>query len=69
MKLKTSILVIILTALLGMIVISGTALFSLRSQLVTERENQLRTLLQMAAGIADHYYKQAQAGTLSNDDA
>jgi len=69
MKLKTSILVIILSALLGMIVISGTALFSLRSQLVTERENQLRTLLQMAAGIADHYYKQAQAGTLSNDDA
>ena len=69
MKLKTSILVIILTALLGMIIISGTALFSLRSQLVTERENQLRTLLHMATGIADHYHKQAQAGTLSSDDA
>lgn len=69
MKLKTSIWIIVLTALLALTSVSTVALYSLRVQLLNEREGQIHTLLKMAINLADYYQGQVQSGKMSLEEA
>ncbi len=69
MKLKTSIWIIVLTALLALTSVSTVALYSLRVQLLNEREGQIHTLLKMANNLADYYQGQVQSSKMSLEEA
>lgn len=69
MKLKSRIWIIVLAALVGLVSVSSIALYSLHQQLLQERQGQIRTLLQMATGVAEYYQGQAQNGAMTKDDA
>ncbi|SFN87229.1 methyl-accepting chemotaxis sensory transducer with Cache sensor [Formivibrio citricus] len=69
MRLKTRISIIILATLLGLLTLSGVALFSLRSTLLNEREAQIRTLLELAVQMTAQYHQQELSGKLTRDEA
>lgn len=69
MKLKTRILVIILATLLGLLALSGIALYSLRQTMLRERESQIRATLELAINMAAQYQQQEQLGKLTREDA
>ncbi|WP_018607584.1 methyl-accepting chemotaxis protein [Uliginosibacterium gangwonense] len=69
MKLSTRLSIIVIGSLLGLLLIGGISLQSLRAGLMTERKAQIGTLLNLSAGLVDSYYKQEQAGKLSHEEA
>ncbi len=64
MKLKARIWMIIVAALIGLVTISGIALYTLKQQLVEEKQVQIKTLLDMSVSVAKYYHEQEKAGSL-----
>lgn len=69
MKVRTRIVVLVISALLGMLVIAATSLSVLRSNMMSERQNQLATLVELGKATAAHFHKMETDGTLSRGDA
>lgn len=58
MKLKSRIWLIIVAALIGLITVSAIALYTLKQQLVEEKQVQIKTLLEMSVSVAKYYHEQ-----------
>ena len=69
MKVRTRILLLAVSALLGMLVIAGVSLSVLHSSMETERKNQQKTLVELGRATLEHFYKMEQSGNLSREDA
>ena len=69
MKLKTRILWLCATTLLGLIVLSAVALNTLYQSMRNERVAQLSTLVELAQAAAQKAYEQEKSGVLSKEDA
>ncbi|GKT21363.1 methyl-accepting chemotaxis protein [Acidovorax sp. SUPP3334] len=69
MKLRTRILLLCGATLLGLVVLSAVALTTLRQSMMTERTNQLSTLVVLAHAAAQKAYDLEKAGQLSHEDA
>jgi methyl-accepting chemotaxis protein len=69
MKLSSRLIIIVATSVLGLLVVGGIGLSSLRSSLLAERHVQIENLLRMSAGLLDSLHAQEQAGTLTRDEA
>ncbi|WP_018607580.1 methyl-accepting chemotaxis protein [Uliginosibacterium gangwonense] len=69
MKLSTRLSIIVISSILGLLLIGGLGLHSLRSSLMAERHNQIATLLNLSEGLVSSYYKQEQEGKLTREEA
>ncbi|GLR11622.1 methyl-accepting chemotaxis protein [Chitinimonas prasina] len=69
MKLKTRVWLIISASVLGMALVSAFSLIALRDTMLDERKIQIDRLLQLAAGMLDHYHKLETSGAMSRDEA
>ncbi|SFN67335.1 methyl-accepting chemotaxis sensory transducer with Cache sensor [Formivibrio citricus] len=69
MRLKTRISIIILATLLGLLTLSGVALYSLRHSILNERQSQIRTTLELAVNMTAQYQQQEQLGKLTHEEA
>ncbi|RTL24808.1 MAG: methyl-accepting chemotaxis protein, partial [Rhodocyclaceae bacterium] len=69
MKLSRRLGLIVASAILGLIVVAGVALTTLRTTMLDERRNELRTVLILATQTVARYQALEQAGTLSHADA
>ncbi|MDO6387821.1 methyl-accepting chemotaxis protein [Uliginosibacterium sp. 31-12] len=69
MKLSSRLVLIIGSALIGLLLIAGIALQIIRSTMATERENQTRTLLNLSVGILKHFHEMETSGKLSREEA
>jgi methyl-accepting chemotaxis protein len=69
MKVRTRIVVLVISALLGMLIIAAMSLSVLRSNMMSERQSQLATLVELGKATAAHFQKMEQDGSLSRDDA
>lgn len=55
--------------LLGLIILCLTALFQLKGNMLEDRKQKTRNLVEVSIGIVAHHHKLAQAGKLSEEDA
>ncbi len=62
MKLSTRLLLIVATALLGLIVIAGFGLQTLHATMLQDRHDAIRSLVTLAAKQVEHYRDLAAAG-------
>ncbi len=62
-------LLLIALAALGMIAVTGFRLYQLEAELVEQKRNELRQLVEGATAIADSYYKRAEAGEITMEEA
>jgi len=69
MKLLTKLLLIVFAAVIGMVLLGGFAVTSLRSSMMQEREQSLQLLVRMASNQVEHYQDLEKSGKLSHDDA
>jgi len=69
MKLSRRLGLIVASAILGLIVVAGVALTTLRTTMLDERRNELRTVLILATQTVARFQALEQAGTLSHADA
>ena len=53
----------------GLVAIAGIVLFMVRGQVLDDRGNQVRAVVDMAAGVAADLQKQVEAGKLTKDQA
>jgi len=60
---------VVLVAIIGMLVILAVEAMSLRSAMVSERQDKLRNVTEIAIGVLDGYYQKAQAGELPEAEA
>ncbi|SDB90506.1 methyl-accepting chemotaxis protein [Paraburkholderia lycopersici] len=54
---------------IGLVLVGGFGAWQTRSTMLDDRRNQLRSLVQQAQSLTDHYYHLAQQGALSEDEA
>ncbi len=69
MKLSSRLVLIIGSALIGLLLIAGIALQIIRSTMEAERENQTRTLLNLSVGILKHFHEMETSGKLPREEA
>ncbi|MFN6994968.1 MAG: methyl-accepting chemotaxis protein [Aquincola tertiaricarbonis] len=69
MSLRTRILVLCSAALCGMLVLGGLSLASLRHTMLSERGNQLTTLVVLARSTLEELHEQEKAGKLTRESA
>ncbi|SFN67297.1 Cache domain-containing protein [Formivibrio citricus] len=69
MRLKARVSAIILATLIGLLMLSGVALYSLRHSILNERESQIRTTLELAVNMTAQYQQQEQLGKLTHEEA
>ncbi|SCK13295.1 methyl-accepting chemotaxis protein [Vogesella sp. LIG4] len=69
MKLSTRLLILIGASLIGLLLLGGFALQTIRSTLIHEKELQITQLLKVAEHVVAEAAKQAEAGKLSEADA
>lgn len=69
MKLSTRLILVACFAALGMAVLAGVAVFSLRDTMVDERKAGVDMLVRLAAKQVQRYVEMEKAGKLSRDDA
>ena len=62
-------LLLIALAALGMIAVTGFRLYQLDIDLVEQKRNELRQLVEGATAIADSYHKRAEAGEMTMEEA
>jgi methyl-accepting chemotaxis protein len=62
-------LLLIALAALGMIAVTGFRLYQLDVDLVEQKRNELRQLVEGATAIADSYHKRAEAGEMTMEEA
>jgi methyl-accepting chemotaxis protein len=63
------VLALIALMAVSMIALAGIRLVDLRTTLVEQKQNELRQLVESAVAVADSYYKRAQAGEMTEQDA
>jgi len=69
MKLSTRIWGLIVAAMLGMIVLSGVALYVQRQNMMEERQNQLANLVELARASLNTIHEREKAGELNREEA
>lgn len=69
MRVKTRILLLVVSALLGMLIIAGVSLSVLHTSMETERRSQQKTLVELGRATLAHFHKMEQDGTLSREQA
>jgi methyl-accepting chemotaxis protein/methyl-accepting chemotaxis protein-3 (ribose and galactose sensor receptor) len=69
MKLLTKLLLIVCGAVLGLALVGGFAVVSLRSTMLEERQQSMRLLVTLAAKQVEHFQLMEKSGKLSRDDA
>ena len=69
MSLKTRIMIIVTSALLGMAVMAASGLLQMRNSMFDERRAQITLLLDLAHAQLAHYHAQETSGKLSREDA
>ncbi|MBS4095902.1 MAG: methyl-accepting chemotaxis protein [Sulfuricella sp.] len=69
LKLRGKLLLATLVAIVGLIVISAASLYTLKHNLVQERQIKTRHLVETAHGLVVHYHQLAQQGALPEDVA
>lgn len=69
MKLSARLAVIVATSFLGLALVSGIGLHSLRKSMLSERKAQIENLLKMSVGLADHFHELETAGKLTKAEA
>ncbi|MBS1210435.1 MAG: hypothetical protein H6R19_2833 [Proteobacteria bacterium] len=69
MKLSTRLGIVVACSALGLILVGSLGLQSLRSSMMAERHAQIDTLLKLSVGMVEDFYKQEQAGKLSQQEA
>ena len=69
MKLRHRILSIIAAAILGMFIVGGYGLYSLRQTMLAERHDQIEKILWLARGALEHYQALEASGKLPHDEA
>ncbi|MBM3116913.1 methyl-accepting chemotaxis protein [Jeongeupia naejangsanensis] len=69
MKLSTRLGLIVVCAVVGLVIIAGYALQTIRSTMLQERRAEIRLLLDLAANQIQHFQALEQSGKLSREDA
>jgi len=69
MKLSTKLLLIVCGAVLGLVLVGGFAVVSLRSTMLAEREQSVRLLVTLAVKQVEHFQSLEKSGKLSREDA
>ena len=69
MKLSTKLLLIVCGAVLGLVLVGGFAVVSLRSTMLAEREQSVRILVTLAVKQVEHFQSLEKSGMLSREDA
>ena len=69
MKIRTRLLILVASSLLGMLVIAGIALSVLHSNMMSERRSQQATLVELGSATLGHFYKLEQDGKLGREEA
>jgi signal transduction histidine kinase len=69
MKLITKLLMIVFGSVVGMVLIGGFAVTSLRSTMLKERQQSMHLVVRMAAHQVEHYIELEKSGKLSREDA
>ncbi len=69
MKMRSRILSIVGAALIGMLLISGFALYSLREDMRSSREEEILKVMVLAGGVMERFHAQEQAGNLTREQA
>lgn len=69
MKLLTKLLLIASASIVGMVLIGGLAVTSLRSAMLQERQQSMQMLVKMAASQVEHFQSLEKSGVLTRDAA
>jgi len=69
MKLLTKLLLIVCAAIVGMVLLGGFAVTSLRSTMLQERQQSMQLLVKMASRQVEHFQELEKSGKLSREDA
>ncbi|MEI7612009.1 MAG: methyl-accepting chemotaxis protein [Betaproteobacteria bacterium] len=69
MKLKTRVWILISAAMIGMLVVATVSLVTLRNTMMSERKEQLSTLVALAHASLERAYEKEKSGKLSVTDA
>ncbi|WP_018607582.1 methyl-accepting chemotaxis protein [Uliginosibacterium gangwonense] len=69
MKLSTRLAIIVISSMLGLLIVGGISLQSLRAGLMAERQAQIATFLRLAQSAVQSYYKQEQEGKMTQAEA
>ena len=69
MKVQSRILTLVFTVLLSMALIAAISLSVLRSNMMSERKNQLATLVELGKASVAYFQKMEADGTLSKEEA
>lgn len=67
--LRAKFLVVIAVALAGMIALAPVALYTIRSQMMTDRQAKIQQMVDVGHGILAHYHKLEVEGTLGREQA
>ncbi|MFZ6674122.1 methyl-accepting chemotaxis protein [Undibacterium sp. Xuan67W] len=69
MKLRTRIILLCISTLLGITVIASVSLYTLHQTMMSERVAQISNMVEMASGAIDKAYALEQSGKLSKEEA
>lgn len=69
LRVATRMRLLVALALVGLSILCAVSLAHLRSSMMEDRKLQTRHLVENGSGVIEHFYKQFQAGTLSEADA
>ena len=68
-SLRSKFVVIIAVALAGIIALAPLALYSIRNQMMTDRQAKIQQMVELGHGILAHYQKLESGGKLSREQA
>ncbi|WP_153109193.1 methyl-accepting chemotaxis protein [Propionivibrio limicola] len=69
MKLSTRLAIIVICSVIGLVVMAGFSLNSLRTTMLEDRHNEIRTVLTLAANQVNHFKQLEKEGKLTRDEA
>ncbi len=69
MNVATRLTLLVAAALVALAAMGGFGLYTLRAAMFAERETQITNLVKMGEHLADYYYQQEKAGTLTREQA
>ncbi|HTR09849.1 MAG TPA: cache domain-containing protein, partial [Paraburkholderia sp.] len=69
MRISTRLLLLVITALVGLVAIGGYGLVSLKREMLDETRGKITNLLQMAEHLASYYHDQEVAGKMTREEA
>ena len=69
LRVGTKMVLIVVTTLIGMMVAFGLMLGDLKSQMVNDRKVKVRSFVEEAVALVDHYHSEALAGRMTDSDA